>query len=55
VDIENAGAWAVMAIHLWNTDAAIRREFDNVADFGEWCQEEAERVIRSVVGVDGNE
>jgi hypothetical protein len=52
VSTEDAGVWAVMAIHLWNTDAAIRREFDNVADFDDWCQEEAERVIRSAVAVD---
>jgi hypothetical protein len=45
-----AGSWAVMAIHLWNSDSILHREFDNVADFADWMQEVAERLIRSAVG-----
>jgi hypothetical protein len=47
VDREEACAWALVMVHFWNTDAVIRCEFDSVVDFGDWCLEEAEHLIRS--------
>jgi len=52
VNTAEAGAWAVMAIQLWTSDSRIRREFENVADFAEWTQDEAERLIRSATEED---
>jgi len=47
VNTAESGAWAVAAIHLWNSDSMLRREFDNVSDVADWMQDEAERLIRS--------
>jgi hypothetical protein len=54
MDIADAGQWAVMAIHLWNSDLELRREFENVSDFSDWTHEEAERLIRSATKIAGN-
>jgi hypothetical protein len=54
MDIAEAGQWAVMAIHLWNSDLELRCEFENVSDFSDWTHEEAERLIRSATKIAGN-
>jgi hypothetical protein len=54
MDTAEAGQWAVMAIHLWHSDPALRREFENPSDFSDWTREEADRLIRSAMEIDGN-
>jgi hypothetical protein len=39
--------WAVIAIHVWQRDAAVRDEFESVCDFCDWMIEVAEDLIRS--------
>jgi hypothetical protein len=55
MDTGEARSWLVMLIDVWNTDAAIRREFDNVADFGLWADEEVGRAIRSAFWFEWND
>jgi len=52
MDTAEAGQWAVMALHLWHSDSALRFEFETVSDFSDWTQEEAERLIRSATEID---
>jgi hypothetical protein len=50
VNPQELQAWAVLSIAIWNADAAVRLEFENVSDFADWAQEEVDRLILSAVG-----